>query len=141
MQKAMWRAAAALVSGVIVCAALASAASGAAAPWLNPNLPARQRDIDLVGRMTLREKVSQLVNGARAIPRLGVPAYNWWSEALHGVIGHGTTEFPEPIGLAATFDAPGIRAMAKAISIEGRIRYAEAAAHGHGTGMFHGLDF
>ncbi len=109
--------------------------------WLDPRLPARQRAAALVQRMTLREKVSQLVNGARAIPRLGVPAYNWWSEALHGVIGRGTTEFPEPIGLAATFDVPGIRAMAKAISIEGRIRYAEAAAHHAGTGMFHGLDF
>lgn len=141
MKAATWRAAAALVLGSMVFAGAAGAKPGHARAWLNPNLPARQRAIDLVGRMTLREKVSQLVNGARAIPRLGVPAYNWWSEALHGVIGRGTTEFPEPMGLAATFDAPGIRAMAKAISIEGRIRYAEAAAHHHGTGMFHGLDF
>ena len=139
--KNTWRAAAALLSGIIVCTAATAGATRPAAPWLNPNLPARQRALDLVGRMTLREKVSQLVNGARAIPSLGVPAYNWWSEALHGVIGHGTTEYPEPMGLAATFDAPGVRAMAKAISIEGRIRYAEAAARGQGTGMFHGLDF
>ena len=54
--------------------------------------------------MTLEEKASQLVNQARAIPRLKVPAYDWWSEALHGVAVDGTTEFPEPIGLAATFD-------------------------------------
>ena len=54
--------------------------------------------------MTLEEKASQLVNQARAIPRLGVPAYDWWSEALHGVCRDGITEFPEPTGLAATFD-------------------------------------
>ena len=141
MKAATWRAGGALLLGAIVLAGAAAAKSVHRPAWLDPNLPARQRAIDLVRHMTLREKVSQLVNGARAIPRLGVPAYNWWSEALHGVIGRGTTEFPEPMGLAATFDAPGIRAMAKAISIEGRIRYAEAAAHRHGTGMFHGLDF
>ena len=71
------------------------------------NLPAEQRAADLVKRMTLEEKASQLVNQARAIPRLGVPAYDWWSEALHGVATGGVTEFPEPIGLAATFDPDG----------------------------------
>ena len=75
--------------------------------YLDPNLPAEQRAADLVHRMTLEEKASQLVNQARAIPRLGVPAYDWWSEALHGVAVNGTTEFPEPIGLAATFDRAG----------------------------------
>ena len=67
---------------------------------------------DLVSRMTLEEKASQLVNQARAIPRLNVPAYDWWNESLHGVMLDGTTEFPEPIGLAATFDAPAIHEMA-----------------------------
>ena len=56
--------------------------------YLDPNLPAEQRAADLVKRMTLEEKASQLVNQARAIPRLGVPAYDWWSEALHGVAVH-----------------------------------------------------
>jgi beta-glucosidase len=60
------------------------------------------------------------VNQARAIPRLGVPAYDWWSEALHGVLGKGTTEFPQPVGLAATFDVAAIREMAAAIGTEGR---------------------
>ena len=61
-------------------------AQGAEKPaYLNTNLPAEQRAADLVHRMTLDEKASQLVNQARAIPRLGVPAYDWWSEALHGV--------------------------------------------------------
>ena len=70
--------------------------------------------------MTLEEKASQLVNQARAIPRLQVPAYDWWSEALHGVANAGTaTVFPEPIGLAATFDAPLIHDMAVVIGIRG----------------------
>ena len=72
--------------------------------YLDTSLPPEQRAADLVQRMTLEEKATQLVNQARAIPRLNVPAYDWWSEALHGVAVNGTTEFPEPIGLGATFD-------------------------------------
>ena len=75
-------------------------------PYMKVSLAPEERAADLVHRMTLEEKASQLVNQARAIPRLGVPAYDWWSEALHGVAANGTTEFPEPIGLAATFDVP-----------------------------------
>jgi beta-glucosidase len=92
--------------------------------YLNPNLPAEQRAADVVHRMTLEEKASQLVNQARAIPRLGVLGYDWWSEALHGVRTNGTTEFFEPIGLAATFDPASIHKMAVDIGIEGRIKYA-----------------
>ena len=109
-------------------------------PYMNPNLPAEARAADLVHRMTLPEKASQLVNHARAIPRLGVPAYDYWSEALHGVAVSGTTEFPEPIGLAATFDAPGIHEMAAAIGVEGRIKHADAVRAGHSSTM-EGLDF
>jgi beta-glucosidase len=108
--------------------------------YLNPSLPAEQRAADLVHRMTLQEKASQIVNQARAIPRLGVPAYDWWSEALHGVAVNGTTEFPEPIGLAATFDVPRIHEMATAIGIEGRIKHAQAERAGH-SDIFEGLDF
>ena len=108
--------------------------------YLNPNLPAEQRAADLVHRMTLEEKASQLVNQARAIPRLDVPAYDWWSESLHGVAVNGTTEFPEPIGLAATFDAPAIHQMATAIGIEGRIKHAQDMRAGH-SNIFEGLDF
>lgn len=130
----------------LLAAALISAGCGASArqaatpPYLDPRLPPAQRAADLVSRMTLREKVSQLVNRAPAIPRLGIPAYNWWSEALHGVAVNGTTEFPEPMGLAATFDAPRIRQMAKAISLEGRVVHEEAVRAG-GSTIFHGLDF
>ncbi|HLH08582.1 MAG TPA: glycoside hydrolase family 3 C-terminal domain-containing protein [Terriglobales bacterium] len=109
-------------------------------PYMNPSLTPEQRAADLVQRMTLQEKASQLVNQARAIPRLGVPAYDWWSEALHGVAVNGTTEFPEPIGLAATFDTPRIHEMATAIGIEGRIKHAQNVRAGH-SNIFEGLDF
>jgi beta-glucosidase len=72
--------------------------------YLNPSLPPEQRAADLVHRMTVEEKVTQLTNQSRAVERLHIPAYNWWSEALHGVASNGTTEFPEPVGLASTFD-------------------------------------
>ncbi len=111
--------------------------------YLNPNLPAEQRATDLVHRMTLEEKASQLVNQARAIPRLSVPEYDWWNEALHGLANTGgVTSFPEPIGLAATFDPASIHEMAVAISIEARIKHAQyAAAHGGDSAIFDGLDF
>jgi len=108
--------------------------------FLDTSLPPEQRAADLVQRMTLEEKASQLVNGARAIPRLSVPAYNWWSEALHGVIDTGVTEFPEPIGLAATFDVPAIHAMAIDIGTEGRIKHVQDVRDGH-VGIMGGLDF
>jgi beta-glucosidase len=108
--------------------------------YLDPSLPAEQRAADLVHRMTLEEKATQLVNQARAIPRLNVPAYDWWSESLHGVAVNGTTEFPEPVGLAATFDAPGIHEMAVAIGTEGRIKHAQDVRMGH-SNIFEGLDF
>jgi beta-glucosidase len=108
--------------------------------YLDPSQPAEQRAADLVERMTLEEKASQLVNQARAIPRLNVPAYDWWSEALHGVATNGTTVFPEPIGLGATFDPAAIHEMAVVISTEGRINHAQAVRDGH-SNIFEGLDF
>src|SRR5580658_1541570 len=111
------------------------------AAYMNPSLPAEQRAADLVKRMTLEEKASQLVNQARAIPRLGVPAYDWWSEALHGVATNGTTEFPEPVALAATFDREGIHQMATDISTEARVVHAQSLDANGGSAIFHGLDF
>jgi beta-glucosidase len=123
---------------LITCAAHSQDTSNL--PYMNPKLSPEERAADLVHRMTLREKATQLVNQARAIPRLGVPAYDWWSEALHGVAVDGTTEFPEPIGLAATFDVPRIHEMATAIGIEGRIKHAQDVRAGH-SNIFEGLDF
>jgi beta-glucosidase len=112
------------------------------AAYLDPSLPPEQRAADLVHRMTLAEKASQLVNQARAIPRLNIPAYDWWSEALHGVMRDGTTEFPEPIGLAATFDTEAVHRMAVAIGTEGRIIHEKAVrASGGSSDIFRGLDF
>jgi beta-glucosidase len=108
--------------------------------YLNTLLPAEQRAADLVHRMTVEEKVTQLTNQSRAIPRLNVPAYNWWSESLHGVASSGTTEFPEPVGLAATFDTDAIHRMAIAISIEGRIKHVQFERAGHSRAQ-EGLDF
>ncbi len=108
--------------------------------YLNPALSAEQRAADLVHRMTVEEKVSQLVNQSRAVPRLNIPAYDWWSEALHGVQRPGATEYPEPIGLAATFDPDSIHRMATQIGIEGRIKHVQAMREGH-SNVFEGLDF
>ncbi len=73
--------------------------------YKDPNLPIDVRVNDLVSRMTLEEKVSQMVYNSPAIERLGIPAYNWWNEALHGVARNGiATVFPQAIGLAATWD-------------------------------------
>ncbi len=110
-------------------------------PYLNPSLPMNERIDDLVGRMTLEEKASQVVNQARAIPRLQVPAYDWWSEALHGVANAGTaTVFPEPIGLAATFDVPLIHDMAVVIGTEARAKHNQAVRAGR-RDIMEGLDF
>ncbi|MDE2163356.1 MAG: glycoside hydrolase family 3 C-terminal domain-containing protein [Alphaproteobacteria bacterium] len=130
----------AIITSTVLMTCGAGAQDISKLPYMNPNLPAEVRASDLVHRMTLQEKASQLVNHARAIPRLGVPAYDWWSEALHGVAVKGTTEFPEPIGLAATFDVPGIHEMAEDIGIEGRIKHAEAVRAGHSSTL-EGLDF
>jgi beta-glucosidase len=108
--------------------------------YLNPDLPAPQRAEDLVRRMTVEEKVTQLVNQSRAIPRLNIPDYDWWSEASHGVATQGTTEFPNPVGLAATFDTEAVYRMAVAIGTEGRIKHVQGMRDGH-SDIFEGLDF
>ena len=109
-------------------------------PYLNTQLTAVERATDLVSRMTLAEKASEMQNNSAAVPRLGIPAYQWWSEALHGVINDGVTEYPEPIGLAATFDVPAVHEMAAQIGVEGRIKHVQNAREGH-IGIMGGLDF
>jgi beta-glucosidase len=132
-----------ICAGVLLGAAVvpcAMAQESSSQPWMNTQLSPEARAKELVSHMTLEEKASQLVNDARPIPRLGVSAYNWWSEALHGVIDSGVTEFPEPIGLAATFDVPGVHAMATDIGIEGRIKHVQDVKAEH-KGIMGGLDF
>ncbi len=108
--------------------------------YLNTALSPQQRAADLVHRMTVEEKVTQLVNQSRAVPRLNVPDYDWWSEASHGIARDGTTEFPNPVGLAATFDAEAIHRMAVVIGTEGRIKHVQGMRDGH-SDIFEGLDF
>ncbi len=110
--------------------------------YLDPALPVEERVRDLVGRMTLQEKVSQMANESRAIPRLGIPAYNYWSEGLHGVVGSGrATVFPQSIGLAATWDKDLLHRVATAISDEGRAKYHAALKRQGYTIQMQGLTF
>ena len=112
-----------------------------AAPYLNPGLPLDRRVDDLVARMTLEEKVSQMMNVAPAIPRLGIPDYDWWNEALHGVAISGVaTVFPQAIGLGATFDQQLVNRVATVISDEARAKYHEAQRRGNHA-RFYGLTF
>ncbi len=119
----------------------AASAESPRPPYLDPGLPIDQRVNDLVSRMTLEEKASQMQDVAKAIPRLGVPAYNWWNEGLHGVAraGHATV-FPQAIGLAATWDTDLIHRVADVISTEARAKYNDAIQHGN-TGRYFGLTF
>ena len=126
---------------LILPLANAAAQSASGPVYLDPSQPINVRVDDLVRQMTLEEKASQLVNQARAIPRLQVPAYDWWSEALHGVANAGTaTVFPEPIGLAATFDDSLIHQMAVVIGTEARAKHNQAVKAGR-RDIMEGLDF
>ena len=109
--------------------------------YLNPDLPAEKRAADLVGRMTLEEKVLQMQNSAPALPRLNIPAYDWWNEALHGVARAGrATVFPQAIGLAATFDTDLMHRIADVISTEARAKYNEAIRNDNHA-RYYGLTF
>src|SRR4051812_1255829 len=95
----------------------------------------------LVQQMTLDEKVAQLMNVAPAIPRLGIPGYHWWTESLHGAWGPvATTNFPEPVGLAASFDPALVHEVAAAISLEVRQMHALARQLGKSARIGGGLD-
>jgi beta-glucosidase len=110
-------------------------------PYLDLDRPFEARAADLVSRMTVEEKVSQLTNQAAAIPRLGVPAYEWWNECLHGVARAGVaTVFPQAIGLAATFDERLIHEMAKVIANEARAKHHQFVRQGK-RGRYQGLTF
>ena len=123
-----------LIASMLCCAALAQ-------EWLNPDLSAEKRAADLVARMTLEEKVLQMQNSAPAIPRLNIPAYDWWNEALHGVARAGqATVFPQAIGLAATWDTGLMHRVADVISTEARAKYNEAIRKNDHS-RYHGLTF
>jgi beta-glucosidase len=109
--------------------------------YLDPTLPIDRRVDDLVSRMTLEEKISQMMNRAAAVERLGVPEYEWWNEALHGVARAGVaTVFPQAIGLAATWNPELIREVGDVVSTEARAKHHEAARQGD-RGRYKGLTF
>ncbi|MCM1040253.1 MAG: glycoside hydrolase family 3 C-terminal domain-containing protein [Ruminococcus sp.] len=102
---------------------------------------ARRRAAELVNQMTLEERASQLRYDAPAIERLGIPAYNWWGEALHGVARAGiATVFPQAIGMAATFDEELLQEVADCVAEEGRAKYNEYSAH-NDRDIYKGLTF
>jgi len=110
-------------------------------PFLNSDLPLDKRVDDLVGRMTLKEKISQMQSHAAAIPRLGIPEYHWWNECLHGVARNGVaTVFPQAIAMAATWDPELIRREADVISTEARAKHHEDVRNGK-HGRYQGLTF
>jgi beta-glucosidase len=113
--------------------------AAAAMPFRNSNLPIQERVNDLVTRMTLEEKVSQLIDRAAPIPRLDIPAYNWWNEGLHGIARSGyATLFPQAIGNAATWDVPLLEKIGTVVSTEARAKYNDAILHGNHD-RFYGL--
>jgi beta-glucosidase len=108
-------------------------------PFQNPDLPIEARVDDLVARLTLPEKAEQMLHEAPAVERLGIPAYNWWNEGLHGVARAGiATVFPQAIGLAAMWSAERLGEIAVAISDEARAKHHEYLRQGD-HGMYKGL--
>jgi len=110
--------------------------------YLDSTRPIDERVRDLISRMTLAEKISQMNHPAAAIPRLGIPGYNYWNEALHGVARNGrATVFPQAIGMAATWDRDLVLRIASAIGDEGRAKYHETLRRHGDTGLYQGLTF
>ena len=110
--------------------------------YLDTSLSVAERARDLVGRLTLEEKVGFMSHPAQGVPRLNIPDYNYWSEALHGVARNGrATVFPQAIGMAATWDKDLIHQVADAISTEGRAKYHEALRRNGHTAQYQGLTF
>ena len=110
-------------------------------PFLNPELSIEDRVDDLISRMTVEEKIGQMMYNAPAIERLGVPEYNWWNECLHGVARNGrATVFPQAIGMAAAWDTEMMQRIGEAISDEARAKYNVFSANGHRE-RYQGLTF
>jgi beta-glucosidase len=116
-------------------------ATPVAQPYLDPELPLSKRVDDLVSRLTLSEKINQLLHENNAIERLGIPAYNWWNEACHGIGRNGrATVFPQVIGLGATWDRALVKRVASVIADEARAKHHAALAAGK-RGQYQGLTF
>lgn len=112
-------------------------------PFRDTRLSLEERVSDLIAHLTLDEKVQLMKSNAPAIPRLGIPAYNWWNEALHGVArtSEKVTVFPQAIGMAATFDTEALQKMGDITSSEGRALFNEALKAGKGIAQYRGLTY
>lgn len=112
-------------------------------PFQNPSLSVEERVEDLISRLTLSEKVQMMKHQSPAIARLGVPAYNWWNEALHGVArtSEKVTVFPQAIGMAATFDTEALEETASMIAEEGRALFNEDIREGKTGSIYRGLTY
>ena len=109
-------------------------------PYQNTSLSAHDRAVDLCSRLTLEEKAQLMLDDSPAIPRLGIKRFQWWSEALHGVANMGNvTNFPEPIGMAASFNADMIYRVFDATSTEARAKWNQLIAEGKDVTRFHAL--
>lgn len=126
---------------------LATATAGAqdfkSFPMWNPSLPVEQRVNDVVSRLTLEEKVAQMLNATPAVSRLGIPAYDWWNEVLHGVARtpFRTTVFPQAIAMAATWDTNSLYRMADYSALEGRAIHNKAIEQGRTSERYLGLTY
>jgi beta-glucosidase len=110
--------------------------------YINPRQPIAKRVQDLLSRLTLNEKLGQFIHPVDGIPRLGIPAYNFWSEGLHGVARNGrATVFPQAIGMSATWNRALIHAVASAIGDEARAKYQETLRCKGTTDLYQGLTF
>jgi beta-glucosidase len=111
-------------------------------PFQNPNLPVEQRIENLLGLLTVDEKIGMMMDNSKAVPRLNIPGYGWWNEALHGVARAGTaTVFPQAIGMAATWDVPEHLKTFEMISDEARAKYNRSFDESQKTGRYEGLTF
>jgi len=111
--------------------------------WKDPSQPLQAREKDLIRRMSLAEKVAQLQNGAPGIPRIELPAYNYWNEALHGVANNGVaTVFPEPVGLASTFNPELLHQAGHVVGLEGRAKFNDyVSKHNGDAAWWNGMTF
>ena len=131
---------------LLTCLVDSSAAAAAPSypfPWLDPSLPIDQRVSSFIANLTVDEKVSLLQNSNPAIPRIGLPAYDWWSEASHGVAWIGrATAFPSPIALAATWNSALLYQAGRVVSDEGRGRHNDYMQHhNNDSDTFYGVNF
>lgn len=130
-----------LIFILFLCFVFKSVAQNYKYPFQNPKLDTEERVLDLVSRMTLNEKIDQMLYEAPAIERLSVPSYNWWNECLHGVARAGqATVFPQGIGMAATFDKDLMYRIADAIGDEARAKHHDFARQGK-RNIYQGLTF